>query len=222
MPPSPILPLERDATTPRTATRAATPAPRTAALSRAVATLTRASLTLAVLLLLPLSAPAASAQTQPGIGPVSGRPMPRYVSINASEVNIRRGPGLAYRRDFVFRQRGMPVRVTDEFEQWRRIEDSEGDGGWVYHALISGRRTILVTAEGAVLQRNPEGAVGDALRPCTGEPLPATATACAERGVIARLERCTTAWCAIEADGLRGWIPKAGLWGADDSEVTKD
>ena len=38
----------------------------------------------------------------------------------------------------------MPVEVTAEFENWRRVRDWEGAEGWVYHSLLSGKRTAMV------------------------------------------------------------------------------
>ena len=35
--------------------------------------------------------------------------------------------------------------ITAEFENWRRVRDSEGAEGWVYHSLLSGRRTAVIT-----------------------------------------------------------------------------
>ena len=41
----------------------------------------------------------------------------------------------------------LPVEITAEFENWRRIRDWEGAEGWVYHSLLSGRRTALVAPQ---------------------------------------------------------------------------
>jgi len=165
--------------------------------------------------LLAMNGPAGA---EPGVGPVTGRELPRFVSLNATEINVRRGPGLDYRRDWVYRRRGLPVRVTDEFENWRLIEDSEGAGGWVYHALISGRRTAEVTARGVLLREQPGAAPG--LGDCAElvETAPA-ATACAERGVLARLHACRPDWCRVTAGDRSGWVPKAAIWGAGPGEV---
>ncbi len=150
-------------------------------------------------------------------GPVTNLPMPRFVSLNASKINLRRGPGLDYRVDWVLRRSGLPVLVLDEYEGWRRIRDHEGDEGWVYHALISGRRTAIVTAPGAVLRQRPVGvALGIA---CAAAAPPADAVACAEAGVIAKIDACERFWCRIETDGHAGWVPKSALWGAGAEEI---
>lgn len=140
-------------------------------------------------------------------GPVTKLPLPRYVSLNSDKINVRRGPGLDYRRDWIFRRHGLPVRVIDEYEHWRRIVDSDEAGGWVYHALISGRRTVLVTATEVILRARPKP---DA-RP----------VAQAEQGVIARLLKCEPLWCRVEAGDVRGWVEKTEIWGVDPEEVYK-
>ncbi len=142
-----------------------------------------------------------------GIGAVTKLPVPRYVSLRSSEINVRRGPGLDYRKDWVFRRAGLPVRVVDEYGDWRRILDKDDAGGWVYHAMITGRRTVLVTEEKVFLREEAT--------------VTAAATAEAEQGVVARLRHCSAQWCEIEADGYSGWVPKGAIWGVDPDEEYK-
>jgi SH3-like domain-containing protein len=81
--------------------------------------------------------------------------LPRFVSLRASEVNLRTGPGIRYPIEWVFKRRDLPVEVVDEFESWRRIRDWEGTLGWVHQSMLRGRRTALVTGEPRVLRRAP-------------------------------------------------------------------
>lgn len=153
----------------------------------------------------PPGSPGGSRSGAIGVGPVTNLPMPRYVSLRSDEINVRRGPGLEYRMDWVFRRAGLPVRVIGEYRDWRQIVDSDNASGWVYHSLLTGRRTVLVTAERARLLRAPETEA--ALR------------AEAEGGVVADLRQCGRDWCEIEASDVIGWVPKEVLWGVDRGEI---
>src|SRR5690242_1596235 len=75
----------------------------------------------------------------------SGLPVPRYVSLKSDHVNVRSGPTKDNDVAWVYTRSGLPVEITAEFENWRRVRDSEGAEGWVYHSLLSGRRTAVVT-----------------------------------------------------------------------------
>ena len=77
-------------------------------------------------------------------GSVSGLPIPRFVSLKPDRVNVRAGPNKDQEVRWVYTHAGMPVEITAEFENWRRIRDWEGAEGWVYHSLLSGRRTAMV------------------------------------------------------------------------------
>ena len=92
----------------------------------------------AVLVAMPPSAPPADAQQTTGL------PLPRFVSLKASRVNVRIGPSNEHAVKWIFVRAGLPVEIVQEFENWRRIRDSSGAEGWVYHGLLSGRRTALV------------------------------------------------------------------------------
>lgn len=138
-------------------------------------------------------------------GPVTGLDLPRYVSLKTGEANVRRGPGLNHRVDWVFLRRGMPVQVIAEYGNWRRVRDKDDATGWVHYSLLRGNRTAVVTAERAALR---EEAQADA-----------SPVAWLEQGVILSLDACEADWCEGEADGHDGWVEKAAIWGVDPEET---
>ena len=146
-----------------------------------------------------LAALAASSAQAEERGKVTNLPIPRYVSLKASEGNVRRGPSLSHRIDWVFKRRDMPLEVTDEYGNWRRVRDRDGQGGWIHFSLLSGVRTVIVEEDMAALHMKPDAAAPVAAR--------------AEAGVIAELDECAADWCRIDADGYRGWVQRSALWG---------
>jgi len=147
---------------------------------------------------------APAGETAPRTGPVSGLPVPRFVALRASEVNLRTGPGQRYPIEWVYRRAGLPVEVIDEFETWRRVRDWEGSIGWVHQNLLTGDRSALVAGKQRLLRRAPEdGAPGLALL---------------EAGVVARLERCAEGWCKLEVKGFEGWLREDEIYGVEPGE----
>ncbi len=138
-------------------------------------------------------------------GPVTSLPLPRYVSMKASEGNVRRGPSLTHRIDWVFKRRDMPLRITAEHGHWRRVEDRDGQGGWVHYSLLSGVRTVIVERDMLTMHTRPDP--------------DAPVAAALEAGVIARLGKCTLDWCQLRSGGFRGWAPKTHLWGVAAAEL---
>jgi SH3-like domain-containing protein len=151
------------------------------------------------------AAESAALKRDPNRGLVTSLPLPRYVTLKGSEGNARRGPGRTHRIDWVFTRPGMPLRVTAEFENWRRVEDAEGMGGWVHYALLSGTRAVLVAEDMTPFRSLPDAEAPVVLM--------------AEQGVIARILHCDPDWCRLIADGQRGWVPKSALWGVDPGEI---
>ena len=88
-------------------------------------------------------------------GPVTNLPMPRYVSLKAGEANARRGPSLSHKIDWVYKRRGVPLEIYAEYENWRRVRDYEGAGGWIHYSLLSGVRTVLITQDSTNVLRKP-------------------------------------------------------------------
>lgn len=143
----------------------------------------------------------------PGRGCVTNLPLPRFVSLKTGEGNARRGPGLTHRIDWVFTRAGMPLRITAEYEHWRRVEDAEGAGGWVHYSLLSGSRSVLVTQDMAEFRARPEASAPVVFQ--------------TELGVIGRLLECAPDWCRIAVEGQKGWVGKAALWGVEPGEVVE-
>lgn len=150
---------------------------------------------------------AAESLPTPSKGSVTNLPLPRFVSLKKAQVNVRRGPGLTHRIDWVFQQAGMPLRITAEYEHWRRVEDATGEGGWVQYAMLSGARSVLVETDMAEFRGLADTA--------------AEVTFQAERGVIGRLLECSIDWCRVAVEGNKGWVKKADLWGVDADEVVE-
>jgi SH3-like domain-containing protein len=142
------------------------------------------------------------------IGP-SGLPIPRFVSFKADRVNVRRGPSKNYAINWVYARQGLPVEIIAESENWRQVRDSDGDEGWVFHSLLSGRRTALVAPW-----------LKEATLPMHEAPKSTAAvTAQVEPGVLGHIERCDGTWCLMEVGDIEGWMLQEALWGAYPGEV---
>jgi len=145
-------------------------------------------------------APAAAAEL-PGR---TGLPLPRFVTLRAPQVNLRTGPGTRYPIDWVYKRRGLPVEIIDEFGNWRQIRDWQGVVGWVHRSMLQGKRGILVIGKERVLRDKPAGA--------------SNGVALVEAGVIGRLRRCEDRWCLVEVKDLQGWLQRNEIYGLQPDE----
>jgi len=166
--------------------------------------LSAAALSLAVLAATPAGAAEALAR-----GGESGFPLPRFVSLASSEVNVRVGPSFDHRVKWTYTMAGLPVEVVSEYGNWRRVRDADGEEGWVHHSLLSGRRTALV----APWRREDTVPLRAAAR------RDAPATAYLEPLVLANVDGCDGAWCSISGSGWRGHVPQDALWGVYPREA---
>jgi SH3-like domain-containing protein len=144
-------------------------------------------------------------------GSVSGLPVPRFVSLKPSDTPMREGPSKDHRIKWVFKKEGVPVEIIAEFENWRRVRDSEGDDGWVFHSRLSGRRTAQI---------NPKLKQPDI--PLYARDSDSTqVVARLQPGVIGSVEQCTGRWCRLVGDGFDGWLQQERLWGVYPGERVK-
>jgi SH3-like domain-containing protein len=134
--------------------------------------------------------------------------LPHFASLRVDPVNLRTGPGTRYPVEWVYQKKGLPVEVTATFDVWRRVRDADGTEGWVQERMLTQRRTVLVTGAVRTLRSAPE----------TG----AKVVARAEPGVIAGLLDCKGGWCRIETQNIKGWLPRADLWGVYSDEAVAE
>lgn len=146
----------------------------------------------AILLVLPGSA--AIGQT---------REVPYWASIRAEEVNMRVGPSQEYPIEWVYKRKGLPVKVVRIQEGWRLVRDPDGDQGWIVARLLDPQRAAIVIGNGlAAIREAPNG--GARLK-WNARP-----------GVVGKLGDCDAGWCEIDVEGRKGWIREDRLWGAGE------
>ncbi len=134
----------------------------------------------------------------------SGQPIPRFVALKSSEVNMRVGPGERYPIVWVYRRKNWPVEVVEEFGHWRKIRDFEGTQGWVHKTLLAGIRSAIILKERTPLLSAPDESSGIIVQI---DPLVA--------GVI---QECSPNWCRLMFGNSIGWIARTKLWGIYDNE----
>jgi SH3-like domain-containing protein len=138
----------------------------------------------------------------------SGLPVPRWVTVKAERVNVRRGPSRDHEILWTYVKPGVPVEVIAEYDSWRRIRDADGSTGWVTAALLDGRRNVVVT-----------GRVNTAI--LDAPKADADAVAYAQSGLVAKLVGCRGEWCEVSTRGYDGFVARDRLWGVYERETVK-
>lgn len=146
---------------------------------------------------------------QPVATGASGLPLPRFVSLKAQRANVRIGPTRQHDVAWTFTRSGLPVEIIAESENWRRIRDSGGNEGWIFHSLLSGERTVQYdpwqTDVPGTLRSQPDA---------NGE-----IAAYVENRAALKVMNCDGEWCRVSARGTQGHIRQEHLWGVYPGEA---
>lgn len=130
------------------------------------------------------------------------RETPYWATIDTTELNMRVGPSTEYRIDWVYRRKGLPLKVLRMKEDgWRYVEDSDGTRGWVVGRMLSPERSALVIGRDNVPMRS--AAAGDSTLKWILEP-----------GVVGELGDCDAGWCNFRVGKREGFVPADRLWGS--------
>ena len=118
------------------------------------------------------------------IGKETGLEIPRFVSLKSNDANIRVGPSKNYPIEIKYIKKNYPLKVLEEYEEWRKVEDFKNNIGWIHKSLISGNRTGIVLSKDNkniellnTLGGNVIGEIG--------------------RENIINLEKCKIDWCLV-------------------------
>ena len=138
------------------------------------------------------------------VGDVTGLKIPRFVSTKSSLTNVRTGPGRRYPIRVKLLET-LPLKIVDEYKDWRKIEDFENQTGWVHKALLSSRRLGLVQVATAKLYRTDEPS---GLKAYLGE------------NVILKIEVCDRTWCYVNVPShdIDGYVKQIDIWGIFPNE----
>ena len=143
-----------------------------------------------------------------GIGQETGLEIPRYVSLKSNDANIRVGPSKNYPIEIKYIKNNYPLKVLEEYEDWRKVEDFQKNFGWIHKSLISGTRTGIVLSNDNrtikllnTLDGNVIGEIG--------------------KGNIVFLEKCKIDWCLVSSGNFKGWMDKKYIWGVKEKEIIK-
>ena len=131
---------------------------------------------------------------------------PYWASIASGQAMTRTGPAKTYPGVWLYQRRDLPVRVLKRYENWRLIQDPDGEEGWMLVTLLSDRRTALVKAG----EPRPIHVEPDAASPVRYR---------AEAGVVGRIEQCREGWCRIAIDKREGFIRAADIFGILPNET---
>jgi SH3-like domain-containing protein len=128
---------------------------------------------------------------------------PYWASLKFDRTNMRVGPSREYPIEWVYKRKGLPVRVLRSRDEWDLVQDPDGAKGWISGSQLTRARSAMVTGEGPVdMREEPRGSSALRWR--------------AEPGVVASLLSCREGWCEIDVGGRTGWVASIRLWGDDE------
>ncbi|MFO7606631.1 MAG: SH3 domain-containing protein [Desulfurivibrionaceae bacterium] len=121
------------------------------------------------------------------------------VSVDGENVNMRSGPGSNYSVLWEL-GRGFPLKVLDRKGGWVKVEDFEGDSGWIYGKLVAKNPHLIVKKRRVNVRSGP----GRQFR-LVGK---------ANYGVVFKTVKTSNGWVQVKHEnGLTGWVKRDLLWG---------
>ena len=122
-----------------------------------------------------------------------------FLSLKNEKVNVRHGPDFKYPVKFFYKKKFYPVKIIDNFGNFKKIIDINNNVGWIHNSQLSKKKTAININNESYLFEKPK---------VFSKPL-----AKLEKGKLVIVKRCKNNWCKILANNFSGWIRKNNLWG---------
>ena len=122
-----------------------------------------------------------------------------FLSLKNEKVNVRHGPDFKYPVKFFYKKKFYPVKIIDNFGNFKKIIDINNNVGWIHNSQLSKKKTAININNESYLFEKPK---------VFSKPL-----AKLEKGKLVIVKRCKNNWCKILANNFSGWIRKDNLWG---------
>ena len=132
----------------------------------------------------------------------SGLKIPRIVSLKNSLTYMRSGPGKEFPVKFELKQKGYPLKIIAEYNNWRKVITSNDISGWIHTQLLSSVRTGLIIKT-TFLKKIPSNSSNS-----LAKLLP---------NLLINVDYCKDDWCKIEIVKSKvyvGWVQKETIWGS--------
>ncbi len=124
-----------------------------------------------------------------------------YVSVKKDAVNIRSGPSTKSKVIWQVFQ-NFPLQIIKREGKWANVIDFEGDKGWIYHTLISSKKSVIVNVETANMR--------------SGSSTADTIVATVKKGVVFEPLEMNGEWMKVRyKDEITGWMHNSLLWPKD-------
>ena len=123
-------------------------------------------------------------------------------SLKKSLTYVRTGPGKEFPIKSEINQKGYPVEIIAEFNNWRKVKTRSNLSGWIHTQLLSSFKTGLIVSN-TLLKKRPLDSSKD-----LAKLLP---------DLLIKVKKCELKWCKIEVvknKSFIGWIKKKTIWGS--------
>ena len=132
----------------------------------------------------------------------SGLKIPRIVSLKNDLTYMRSGPGKKYPIVFEIKQKGYPLKIVSEFNNWRKVTTSDNLTGWIHTQMLSSFRTGIIIKT-TLLKKIPSEKSKSEAKLLVN--------------LLVNVKKCEHKWCKIEIikdKNYVGWIRRTSVWGA--------
>ena len=141
-------------------------------------------------------------------------------SLKYNKTYLRTGPSKDNKVMWVYKRKGLPIKVLREKEDWKQILLPENQKGWISSSQFSKKRTVLVIDTNSETEKVIKNIDPLAIKDLNNNPI-----AYVHKGVILKLMKCSNEMCEIELDikkekyffknsfQINGLIEKKNLWG---------
>ena len=123
-----------------------------------------------------------------------------FLTLKYDKVHVRYGPSRDYAIKYIYYKAGLPLKVIDKKDNFRRIIDHKNNSGWIHRTQLRNTVSVITTSKLTLFKKPTK----------FSRPL-----AKLGEGRLLKVIKCQEKWCNIKTGDYSGWILKDdNIWGS--------
>lgn len=127
-----------------------------------------------------------------------------FLAVKSDKINMRTGPNNRYDIKYIYIKKNMVFKITDSFEEWYKVEDIDGEEGWIKKNLFfhsKKQKFAMIRSK-------------DSIFCYSGRNTQAKKVFKIDYLGLVKLVECRGEWCLVKKQDLKAWCESKFLWGS--------
>ena len=107
--------------------------------------------------------------------------------------------GLIIQLTMFIRKKNLPVKIIDEWWEWKKIIDLKKNSGWIHDTQLKKGKSFILLEDQLLFSKPTK----------YSKPIVKISS-----GRLLLVKKCKLKWCRVKTENYTGWLEVKNVWGS--------